>query len=192
MIKVSKMSGKLEGLQGINTNPLDNTFCERMSKTESICKYCYSRKMIATYRKSAAKCWSDNGVILSNHIIDNEDIPQVKAEYVRFHAHGELINLIHYANFKKIALAYPEKTFALWSKRADIINDKLNGKKPDNLVLIYSNPCIDKPIEVPEGFDKVFNVFSESNDSINCAGKKCINCLLCYNSSEKIINEVLR
>jgi hypothetical protein len=192
MIKVSKMTGKLEGLQGINTNPLDNKYCERMSKTESICKHCYSRKMVSTYRKSAAKCWSENGKELSDHILSDNEIPKIKADYIRFHAHGELINLIHYVNFKRIAFAYPDKTFALWTKRKDIINHKLNGLKPDNLTLIYSNPTIDKPIDVPQGFDKVFNVFSKDNDSINCAGKKCIDCLLCYNSDKKIINEVLR
>lgn len=206
-LKVSKMTGKLDGLQGINTNPLDNSFCEKMSKTESICKYCYSRKMVATYRKSASACWSNNGKILSDHILTDAEIPTIKAEYIRFHAHGELINYTHFINYKIIASHYPEKTFALWTKRKDIINNGLHGNIPKNMILIYSNPCIDKPITVPAGFDKVFNVVTKEyikesilNEvltgqpqiNINCAGKKCKDCLLCYNSKETIINEVLR
>jgi len=185
MIKVSKMSGKLDGLEGINTNPLTNDFCSKMSKTEAVCSFCYSRKMVATYRKSAADAWSHNGNELSTGCIE---IPKIKKDLIRFHAHGELINKQHYNNFVEIAVAYPDKTFALWTKRKDLI-----GNKPDNMVLVYSNPCIDKPLnKPPKGFDKVFNVMTEDNGNIQCAGKKCKDCQLCYKSNLTVINELLR
>jgi hypothetical protein len=185
MVKISKMSGKLKGLEGINTNPLTNEFCSKMSKTESICSFCYSRKMVSTYRKSAAAAWSHNGRELSEGIVE---IPKIKADMIRFHAHGELINKQHYDNYVKIAAAYPGKTFALWTKRKDLISDK-----PENMILVYSNPCIDKPMSAPpKGFDKVFNVLTKDNGNIQCAGKKCIDCKLCYKSSLSVINELLR
>lgn len=195
-ITMSKMTGKLTGLQGINTNPLDNPFCNKMSKTETICKYCYSRKIIQTYRKSASTCWSRNGKALSETTIN---IPAIKADMIRFHAHGELINLKHFINFKRVAFAYPDKTFALWTKRKDIVLDKINGPKPKNMMMVYSNPIIDKPMKhAPRGFDKVFNVVTKEylekhpDFKINCGANSCKECQLCYKSKVRIINEVIK
>ena len=49
--------------------------------------------------------------------------------------------------------------FALWSKRNDIIKKYFdNNVKPDNLILIYSNSKLNKPMnKPPKYFDKTFN-----------------------------------
>ncbi len=66
---------------------------------------------------------------------------------------------------------------------------------PDNLILIFSNPRIDKVIDVPRGFHKVFNnVNKDSNITQNCTGKKCLDCLLCYrkDSGANVIVEAVK
>jgi hypothetical protein len=65
------------------------------------------------------------------------------------------------------------------------------------MVLIYSDPIINGNNELPEGFDKVFTVYTkqyvkENNIDINCGGKKCKDCLLCYVGDEKLIRELMR
>lgn len=53
---------------------------------------------------------------------------------------------------------------------------------PSNVILIYSNPKVDKVIKtVPKGFHKVFNVVSsEEVAEINCGARKCLECQRCY------------
>jgi hypothetical protein len=55
-------------------------------------------------------------------------------------------------------------------------------QRPANLVLIYSNPRLDRIMErPPKAFDKVFNnVPKEYDGAANCTGQKCIECLACY------------
>ena len=198
MIKLSKMSGKLQGLQGINTNPLENEYCNKMSRVEgSICSQCYSRKMVATYRKSAAKGWSENAREL-RELIPQAELPRTTHALVRFHAHGELQNPAHLVNFVNIARHNPQSTFALWTKRKDLIAPMLGSLK--NLIMVYSNPIVDKPMsETPAGFDKVFNVVTKEYTkkypdlTINCGQNKCIDCQRCYKrDSVEIINELLK
>ena len=193
-ITVSEMTGKLTGIPAINTSPLDNPFCERMAKTDSICAKCYSRKMVSCTRKNCRDGWRNNGEILSTHLLSDAEIMALrldaKAPYgiVRFSAHGELINQVHCRNLIAIAMAYPELTFALWTKRLDVVHECLQEiSKPENLVIIYSNPAVDAVIPVTETqrrcpfADKVFNVVTKDSDSVNCGARSCATCKLCYN-----------
>jgi len=45
MLKISKMSGKLEGIPAINTDTTTNAFCKKMNESKKenlICRSCYS------------------------------------------------------------------------------------------------------------------------------------------------------
>ena len=84
----------------------------------------------------------------------------------------------------------------MWSKRFDLIKKFFdNNQKPKNLILIYSNSKLNKPInKLPKYFDKSFNnVTKENKDNfnINCHSK-CVDCLLCYthNDTKTIIEKV--
>lgn len=58
-------------------------------------------------------------------------------------------------------------------------------KLPNNMIMVYSNPIIDKIVKVPpKHFHKVFNVVRDADVKVNCAGK-CINCLKCYKKNEE-------
>jgi hypothetical protein len=67
MIKYSVMSGKLKGIPALNTSPLNNEFCQMMSKKEhnNICNSCYSINMLKTFRKSCDEPFRKYGEFLS-------------------------------------------------------------------------------------------------------------------------------
>jgi len=192
-LKISIMTGKLEHIPAINTNTLSNPFCVKMHNSgnpENICTRCYSHKMLNGHRKNCAPTWQRNSDLLSQIALSDDQIPVINSHSFRFHGHGELINVRHYWNLCRIARKNPHCNFALWTKRRDI---KLNAR-PDNLILIYSNPRIDKVMHKPPvGFDKVFNNTSTLTQSDNCSGRKCIECLQCYrldSGTEVIIEKV--
>ena len=187
-LKISTMTGKMQNIPAINTNTLSNPFCIRTSKSkrsDSICGKCYSVKMLSTYRANCVPPFERNSRILSDTLIPADELPVINAHSFRFHGHGELINSTHYSNFVRIARKNPGCTFALWTKRRDIIRRAKNsiaiGSRPDNLVLVYSNPRIDRVMRRPPvGFDKVFNNTTSLTESDDFSGRKCIECLQCY------------
>lgn len=193
---ISKMTGKMAGFYALNTSPMTNGFCEKMaSKSGTVCSNCYSRRMCTTIRRNAERTWANNGAILSESIIPRHELPTVdwfaKNEAFRFSAHGELINDTHLVNLIHIAENNPKTICSLWTKRAALVQKHLD-EIPDNMILIYSTPRIDpvKPTR-PDGFDKVFSVYSHSgaermNVDVNCSGK-CSTCMLCYRRDNSII-----
>ena len=181
-VSVSKMTGKLEGIQAINTNTATNEFCIKESSksdVDKICGKCYSMSMLSSYRKNCQPAFQRNSDVLAS---DAEFIlPRTSGAFVRFHGHGELINEQHFRNLCAIASDNKHSAFALWTKRVGIVRKNLHHV-PDNMILVYSNPKIDNVMSSPpRGFDRVFNNVSESYDGeANCTGQKCMDCLLCY------------
>lgn len=186
MLTISNMTGKLEGFKAISTNTLTNPFCQKMynSKKENIiCTKCYSMEMLQGMRKNCAPAWQRNSDALSLGIIPSHLLPTILDAFFRFSAHGELINLKHLENLHNIALHNPHCSFALWTKRKDLIRKFYSkNEKPSNLILIYSNPKIDAVMhKVPEFFNRTFNNVSKGSEvKQNCTGQKCKDCLLCY------------
>jgi hypothetical protein len=176
------MTGKLEGIQAINTNTATNEFCIKESSkpdADKICGKCYSMSMLSSYRKNCQPAFQRNSDVLAS---DAEFIlPRTSGAFVRFHGHGELINEQHFRNLCAIASDNKHSAFALWTKRVGIVRKNLHHV-PDNMILVYSNPKIDNVMSSPpRGFDRVFNNVSESYDGeANCTGQKCMDCLLCY------------
>lgn len=182
IVKVSTMSGKLKGLQAINTSPLTNPYC--MSIAHGVCDYCYAKHFLSTCRKTCEPAWAENGRILSTTSDFMLSEPITKT-YVRFHAYGELFNELHYRNFCMIADSFKESRFALWTKRPELCI----GTKPANLKLIYSVPEIDGMHAIPEGFDTSFLVTTEG--PWNCEGA-CFDCLKCYRGEERVTAKLTR
>lgn len=203
---ISKGSGKMKGVLSINTSPLTNSFCQKMNACgdeNTVCTQCYSVIALRTYRKNASSNYAMKSEILSTSVLEKHLLPQnINTLFLRFNSHGELINDIHMTNLMNIAKINPDTIFALWTKRLDIINPwfEKNGK-PDNVIIIYSNPKIDNPImnldKVSKWIDKIFNVvYAEyaigNKIDINCSNK-CNECRICYTKdSTNIINEVVK
>jgi len=179
-VHISTMTGKLAGISAINSNTLTNTFCSKMRGTTAICKFCYSAAMLQGSRKNCAPSFERNSVLLSAALIPVDRMPYINAAIFRFHGHGELINSVHLENIYRIAEKNPATTFTLWTKRRDLI--RTGRARPDNFILIYSNPSLDKVMATPPArFDKVFNnVPADYAGPANCTGQKCIDCRICY------------
>jgi hypothetical protein len=196
----SVMTGKLLGLKAISTNTLTNAYCYKQfhSAVETICKNCYSYIMLESYRKNMQACLERNSKLLSGSVLHDQQLPTIMEIYYRFQAHGELINMNHLVNLMNIAKKNPLTTFALWTKRNDLIQKYLkNNEKPKNLILIYSNPKKSKIMsKPPKHFDKTFNTVleHEHKELQNCTGQKCKDCLACYkfNNIDTIVEKVKR
>lgn len=182
-VHISVMSGKLKGISAINTNTVTNKFCQKMQKGNNICKHCYSQAMLTGSRKNCQDSFQRNSDLLSSRALLPDEIPRINAAWFRFHGHGELINMQHFHNLCTIALANPQTTFALWTKRKDIVWEygEHVSFPPPNLILIYSNPKLDSVMDTPPPmFDKVFNNITDKDAEANCTGQKCMDCLECY------------
>ena len=199
-IKKSVMSGKLFKIDAINSNPLSNPFCiEQHDRQDDtiICTKCYSIDMLETYRSNCVPNFENNNVTLSTIIHTDFSYLKFNNDIVRINGHGELLNQTHLHNICNMAFAFPNHTFALWSKRIDIVRQYFKTHKimPSNLILIYSNPKINRIMtNVPTPFHKVFNNVDLANQSTlkdNCSGQKCNDCRICYNfDTENIIIEL--
>ena len=190
----SKGSGKMEGIPSLNDDTVSNPFCQKMSKTDSICGSCYSMNMLKTFRKKCRPKFEFVGNYLSEKVRKPNELPICPAHHGRFHSHGELRNETHFINFIGICNNQPNTTFTLWTKRKDIVNSVLTHKnKPKNLILIFSNSKVDSVKKrVPMHFDKVFNNVSKKQENINCLGK-CSDCMMCYtvgDKTEQIIEQI--
>lgn len=192
-VKISKMSGKLNGIPAINTNTVTNEFCIKMKDTDSICGSCYSHRMLNTYRKNCQPAFQYNSDILSKAILIEDMLPVINSAFFRFNGHGELINMNHLINIVNICKKNPHTSFALWTKRKNLVNKLFKYSDeyhpPKNLILIYSNPKVDcVQLEPPVHFHKVFNNVSKSiyKSIENCTGQKCIECLACYKKDSGI------
>jgi len=184
---------KMGGMMSLNTSSHNNPFCVRMhGNKKSVCRACYSWTLEAFYEKQLAHYLISNGDILSTTIM--EGVPILDRLYCRFNSFGELLNKTHYHNLLGIVDANPQTTFALWTKRLDIVK---NPAKRDNLIYIYSSPIKNVEARLPKGFDKVFTVYSkpfirENAVAVNCA-KHCKTCLLCYTKNNTaFIKEEMR
>ena len=187
MLTISNMTGKLEDFKAINTNTLSNPYCQKMyscGSADIICTKCYSWEMLETFRKGCIPAWERNSKALSEGIIPPHLLPTFLEAFVRFSGHGELINMIHLENLHNIALHNGHTKFALWTKRKDLINKfYANNDKPENLILIFSNPKINAVLDnPPKHFDRTFNNVEKHFKGVeqNCTGQKCKDCLLCY------------
>ena len=191
-------SGKMLGIPSLNTDTTTNEFCKSMynSKVENlICRSCYSMSMLKTFRKNCTPKFSRNSKYLSEKVQDRKTLPICPSMIGRFSSHGELINPDHLENLINICLNQPMTTFTLWTKRKDIVNRVLTYRqKPKNLILVYSNPIIDKlDVKLPKHFDKVFNNVSSKTNDVNC-DSKCLDCMKCYTLGETTtqITEVIK
>jgi len=196
-IAISKMTGKLEGIPALNTNSLTCAFRLKLRKKNEkkyVCDYCYSRQMLKGIRKSCVKAWQNNSDILSGCILPESILPVFNSKFVRLSAHGELINDIHYQNYINIMKLNKNTMFALWTKRKDIVK---KYPKVKNCIYIYSSICINE-MKDDCFFDKIFTVYDknyakENNININCSGKRCIECQLCYTKNKtRYINELVK
>ena len=186
-VHISIMTGKLDGLRAISTNTRTNDYCIKQNASgdpTNICTKCYSHTMLSSYRKNMQPALERNSQALSTRVLTQAELPRVMDSVFRFDAHGELINETHLLNLVAICEYNPATSFALWTKRNDIVSKYFRTRaKPANMILIYSNPKISHIMaKPPKFFDRTFNNVLEHEyvERQNCTGQQCKDCLLCY------------
>lgn len=187
VVHISVMTGKLDGLRAISTNTRTNAYCIKQNASgdpDNICTKCYSHTMLSSYRKNMQPALQRNSDALSSRILAPHELPRVMDAVFRFDSHGELINETHLLNLVAICKYNPLTSFALWTKRNDIVSKYFRAHdKPANMILIYSNPKISHIMaKPPKYFDRTFNNVLEHEhvERQNCTGQQCKDCLLCY------------
>jgi hypothetical protein len=180
----------MEGIPSINTSSLNNRFCIAKSQTDTVCSRCYSNRY-AKLRPSLENKLLQNTVLLSSRILSDHELPVINARYVRFSSFGELENETHFINLVNTARRNTFTTFALWTKRHEIV---MKFPKEPNIKYIYSVSAIDGHChskKILEYFDKTFTAVSKGQQS-NCHGA-CFDCLLCYSTNNvKHIRELIK
>lgn len=196
-LTISVMTGKLSGIDALNTNPLTNDFCKKMSENKnSICHYCYSRRMLKTFRCMCTEAFQRNSRILSEQILTETQLFRPFTQYFRINAHGELINHNHIENCMNLIKYNPAVFFGLWTKRVNLVRGYTGKLK--NVNFVYSTPKLNvlKP-KLPAGFNKVFSVYTKdfavkNSVKVNCHGN-CNACKICYTRNRvKYVNEIIK
>jgi hypothetical protein len=190
--------GKLKEINSVNVSTIHNEFCKSMKQQNDLsCSSCYAWRYESMRPTLSAKL-QFNADLLSQSLLDFQ-LPRFNARFVRFNSFGELVNVQHFINLIRICELNPHTNFTLWTKRLDIINKAFDCNivtRPNNLKLIYSSVNLNKKVDLPRHFDKVFTVYSrdyakENATNINCGALKCIDCLTCYTeNSVQYMNEL--
>lgn len=181
---------KLENLRSISTSPLLNQLCiERSSIPGLVCNHCYSVNY-NNLRRSLREKLERNTAILTTQIIEYDLIPTIIDRYFRIESFGDLQNATQAINYLNFILKNPDTMFAWWTKNPQYIKkalDQLNIEKPENVQIVFSSPCINKPADIARlkkiypFIDKTFTVYDKkTTETINCGSLHCINCLNCY------------
>lgn len=199
-------SGKMAGMTSISTSCKENDFCKSMHLVPgSVCAKCYATNQL-TYQPTTARKYAESTLDLTSRLLTFEEIPTIDTNngVCRLEAFGELNNTIQVLNYFNICEKNPDINFSLWTKRPNLIKEVievLGHKKPENLNIIWSTLMINGAPKIGryDFVDGYFTVYTADyaknhNIKINCGGRKCAECLECYDYHEElfIINELLK
>lgn len=198
-----KHNGKMSGMQSLSTSCMTNKFCKIYSKDPNkVCSKCFAQTQMKMY-KNMNSCFSRNADVLTNRILNKEEMPLINASFFRFESFGDLHNETQLINYFNICKANKATRFALWTKNAFIVDSviKSGHKKPSNLNIILSSHYLNRvcDYEKYEWVDRVFTVYTkdyikENDVKINCGAESCLACKKCYIKSKNtlLINELLK
>ena len=200
--------GKLQGFSSISTASWKNPFCQAMQEgADTVCSRCYTKKPYLKCRKRLADALERNHDYLTTHELTDEEAAAVPIHTLvcRIESFGGVKSVLHAVNLVLIAKMHPLTTFGVWTKRPEKYISAFNVfGKPSNLRFIVSSPLLNKQIpydKIPKYADRIFTVWEKDKVPeglrINCGGKKCATCMLCYNpkrydQQDVYINELLK
>lgn len=208
---ISTHSGKMEGIPSISTSVKLNPHCITNQACEgTICQWCYANTY-AGFRKQLRDKLEINTLFYTKYELTKKDIPLINSKYFRFESFGDLINILQVKNYFTIARANRDTYFVLWTKNPAIIARALNKYNitiPKNFRIIISELYVNQAVSIRyfnnlkklyPFMNKLFTVYSadyiqEHKIKINCGGKKCLECLQCYDKSNrtKLVYEKLK
>lgn len=204
-------TAKMQGMQSLSTSPLLNPECIRRKEIKGcICYKCFAFRQL--YRqKSTREKLSRNTALLCHEVLPWEALPVIDTDIFRLEAFADLQSVPQAINYINICRKSPDTLFTIWTKNPYYLYYALvfsGCKKPENLIVIYSSPVINKVAEnmlklyrLPDStqlIDKIFTVYTktyaaENNININCGANNCRSCRRCYSHNAiKFINELLK
>lgn len=204
-IQVSKMTGKLENIYSISTSVAMNPICrERAKNKNSVCSRCYAQTLL-NMRTNVAQCMEVNYIILNRFLIDDKYWASlyIPAPFgiSRIEAFGDVATVTCARNYTRIINTHPEIRFGVWTKNVPLWEEAMDaeGGKPFNMSFIVSSYNLNAPMQDVdnEHIDHIFTVYTrdfieQNNIDINCGGRCCVNCQLCYNGIARDIKEKLK
>ena len=199
-------TGKMTGNESISSSAMHNDGCKARAKVPgSICEHCFAMSMENAYSDLTALL-ENNLKVLSTTIIPVHEWPIVNVNMFRIESFGDVKNTIQVNNYLNFVERNPNTTFAAWTKVPGLYDMVFKKRdKPANLIMIVSSMFINQIADVSryEWADKVFTVFSADyvlehpETSIDCGGKKCVECRRCYTHNAagvavQYVNELLK
>lgn len=219
-----KHTGKMKDIVSMSSSSEQNPDCiARVLEAEQIynetgidivCRHCFSNDLQEQYSTMKAK-YVVATEILTSKVFAIEDFPLLNAAIARLESFGDILplqfggmnqglNYIHYVKRN------PDTTFACWTKNPMTWQAVFQvEEKPENMIMIYSDPVINGSMEEPEQLeeaikiafpfiDKIFIVYDKAyvktnKVDINCGARSCNACRRCYRKyTESIIKEQLK
>lgn len=190
-----KHTGKMSGNVSLSTACKANRFCvHRMNENNKmlICFYCFAESQLNNYGISMLKPFLFNIWLLNRFQVSKAILPLLNNLIFRFESFGDVMSLCQEMNYLRLIDKNPETKIAQWTKNLGFLKQAFDiREKPENMIVIYSNPFIDKPEKLENiknrfwFVDKVFNVISEEyakehGIKFTCGARHCLTCRNCY------------
>lgn len=188
-----KHNGKMSGMASISTACIVNTHCLKHRNVEgSICQGCFAERNFRMYGNSFEECFVRNYRILTSVDIPQTLMPILNYSIFRIESFGDIENETQAKNYVNLINANPNTQFGWWTKNYNIVKSVFDKYgKPKNLSLVISSLMMNKPLSlanIGKYADKIFTVYTkdfikENGIEINCGGKHCLTCQLCYRNN---------
>ena len=193
-------SGKIEGIQSIDSSAHNCTFCNQMRASKNpdlICHACYDYKL-ESFRENMKNRHGLQLKILSSVLFTGEELAclPIYTDKFRLDSCGDIENTTQARNYLRICKSHVRTTFTLWTKNLVAIRKalELENGKPENLIIIFSDPIINgcgKNDTIFKAFPWIDYIFMVARkDDVQsfldmgmneCNGKKCKDCgYKCY------------
>ena len=207
-ISISVMHGKLEGLRSLNSAVTENMTCLfRMQDAHTVCANCYAVGMLKC-RKGLKDNTELNGRILQAAIIPMEYWPRINDLVFRIESFADVSSIVHAMNYIHFMRRNENTIFGVWTTNAgfwDVAIKRIG--RPKNTSFILSSRVLNRPEDAEQTkarfpwVNAIFTVFSlnfaaDNNVQITCGGRRCVDCMVCYNSKDAdnvvMVHELLK
>ena len=197
-----KMTGKMSGMQSFSTSVVLNKYCqERRNNDKLICSECFAAAMTEFYGDNFTGKLAKNTELVTSRILDFEELPYINCFVFRLESFGDVSNVNQVINYFNLCYKNQHCQFSVWTKNPWLYKAAIESgnKKPDNLNIVLSSPCINHCVKTHFDFvDMIFTVYTAEyalihDIKINCGNRKCLECMNCYSKNHIFhVNEILK
>lgn len=190
MIKLSEKNSKLGKVLNVSLAPV--TGCRPGVPCAD--GACYALKAYRMYKQTRA-AWDHNlqlamqepNIYFGSLMSELEKRSKRKNKLFRWHVAGDILSPLYFENMVRIAHAFPEWRFLVFTKQYSIVNNHEQPNIPANLAIMFSQwPGL--PMENPHNFPVAW--YDQDNGSrckaIDGTEKSCESCQLCWFTADDV------